>query len=264
MTRIYCLVLVAAAACGGGGGADDGAGDDGDQPITGMITEDAVWSGTVQLTGFITIAPGVTVTVEPGTSVQVAAATQITVQGTFDLAGEAGAPVTIGPAIEGQHWLGVAVEGSYTMHYGKQTGGGIFTTRPESVATIIDSETSRGLGDFFVMTDGTLDVEYSNVGLDAEAESTHCNVHIDHAAHVTFTHNNNVGVPYGLMLYAGALDATDFTHNNWTGNRIDVEQDQNGMAHFDGSYFAAGQPADVPGSTFADLATAPLTDCGPR
>lgn len=262
MTRIYSLALVAAvAACGGGGG---GNGDDTDPPITGMITEDAVWSGTVHMTGFVTIAPGVTVTVEPGTAVQVAAATSVTVQGTLDVQGEPGGIVTIGPEIADQHWLGIGVEGTYTLRYGVQTGGGIFTTRPESVATVTDSELRQGLGDFLVMTDGTLDVQYSNVGLDAEAESTHCNVHIDHAVRATFSHNNNVGVAYGLMLYAGTLDATDFTHNNWSGNHIDVEQDLTGAAHFDESYFADGQPADVPGSTFDNLATAPLTDVGPR
>src|SRR5204863_209268 len=82
----------------------------------------------------------------------------------------------------GPHSRGLGSEGTYPLRHGQQLGGGIFTNHPAPVATVIGSEVSRGLGDFFVMTDGTLDVEYSNVGIDVEAESSHCNVHIDHAA----------------------------------------------------------------------------------
>jgi hypothetical protein len=257
MTRTSCLAFALLAACGGGDDPADG-------PITGDLAESATWSGEVHVTGFINILPGVEIIVEPGTIVRAAAATSIDVQGTLDVRGEPGAVVSIEPEVEGQHWLGIGVSGTYTMHYGRQIGGGIFLTHPESVATIIDSEVSRALGDYFVVNDGTLHVEHTNVGIPEEAESTHCNVHINHALSVTFTHNNNVGVPYGLMLYAGTQSQNDFTHNNWSGNGIDVEQDLGGAAVFDDSYFAAGVPANVPGSSFANPAAAPLADCGPR
>lgn len=70
-----------------------------------------------------------------------------------------------------------------------------------------------------------------------------------------------MGVAYGLMLYAGS---GDFTHNNWSGNAIDIEPNPGGTGNFDDSYFANGRPSGVPGSTFEHPSIVPLADCGPR
>ncbi len=248
-----CLALLAVAACG----TDSPATVDG--PITGSIDRDLVVTGDAELEGFVTIEPGATVTVEAGANVHVAAGASIEVDGALVLAGTKDAPITFG-TVPGEFWLGTSVFGSLDMRYTTQFGGGVFTNAPEATATITDSQLSNAVGDFLVMNDGNLDVSFTNVGLPTN-DHTHCNVHINGAQSIRFTHNNNVGVAYGLMLYAGS---GDFTHDNWIGNVFDIEPEPAGTGHFDGGYFEAGQPHGVVGSTFDSLATTPLTDVGPR
>ncbi|MEM1068544.1 MAG: hypothetical protein AAGI63_06600, partial [Planctomycetota bacterium] len=61
--------------------------------VSGTITADEVWSGTVHVTGDVTIADGVNVTVEPGTVVKINASRWITGVGSFDVNGTASEPV---------------------------------------------------------------------------------------------------------------------------------------------------------------------------
>jgi len=247
-------IFLALAACG----TDAASGEPG--VITGSIAHDTVWSGTLDLHGFVTIEPGVVVTVEDGTTIRVASAASIEVDGTLDVEGVQGNAVTIAPANPGEYWLGVNVAGEYPMHYAKKTGGGIYTISPTAKLVISDSELSNAIGDYIVANDGSVDIQYSNLGLET-GDHTHCNLHFNEAKNIVFTHNNNVGVAYGLMLYGGS---GDFTHNNWSGNAVDIEPNPGGTGHFDDSYFARGVPGGVPGSTFENPAGARLADCGPR
>jgi len=249
--RTLLALLLILAACG------TEATDDG--PITGSIKEDTTWSGTRELRGFVTIEPGVTVTVDPGTTLNVAVGASIDVEGALDIRGEQGSVITLATAA-GEYWLGVSVAGTFTMRYGVQSGGAILTNTPAASVTISDSELSNALGDFLIMNGGAMDVQFTNVGLET-GDHTHCNMHVNEAQSITFTHNNNRGVAYGLMLYAGA---GDFRHNNWTGNAYDIEPEPGGTGHFDDSYFANGLPPGVTGSTFDNLSAAPLADTGPR
>lgn len=248
-------LLVIFAACG-----TSDAPPGGDGTISGSIGADTTWAGALQLKGFVTIEPGVTVTVDPGANITVATGASIDVEGTLAVAGEKGNVATIASA-PGEFWLGVQVAGTYTMSYGVQSGGSIITMAPGASVTVTDSELSAALGDFLIMNGGSMDVEFSNVGL-ASGDHTHCNMHVNEAASITFTHNVNRGVPYGLMLYAGT--GANFTHNNWIGNVYDVEPQPAGTGSFNESYFEKGIPPGVTGSTFDNLASAPLADVGPR
>jgi hypothetical protein len=254
-SRLMILPLALAAACG-----TDSPDDPAPTEITGVISRDATWSGALDLRGFVTIDPGVTVTVEPGTTIRVATAAAIEVDGTLAVAGTKDHPVTITPAEAGEHWLGITVAGTFTMQYATQRGGGLYTIGAAASVTVSDSQLSNAIGDFLIVEGGSFDIQYSNIGLEV-GDSTHCNVHITAASRIKFSHNNNVGVSYGLMLYGGA---GDFSHNNWIGNLFDIEPQAAGTGNFDDSYFARGIPAGVPGSTFGHPSAARLADCGPR
>jgi hypothetical protein len=229
-------------------------------PITGVLDHDQTWSGAVDLKGFVTVDKGVTVTVDAGTTVNIATGASIEVDGTLAVGGTKDAPITIAPVDPGQHWLGIQVAGTMTMSYATQTGGAISTIDPHASVTITDSQLSNALGDFLIVDGGSMDVQYSTLGIES-GDHTHCNVHINSVTSFKFTHNTNAGVAYGLMLYAGHAD---FTHNNWIGNVYDIEPAPAGVGTFDGSYFAKGMPSGIGGSSFENLATARLTDAQPR
>ena len=223
------------------------------------MSADTTLAGVVALTGGVTIASGATVTIQAGTIVEAAGGASIDVQGTLLVMGDKGNVATIESATTGDYWGGVRVEGTYEMHYGKQTGGPINTE--SGATTIIDSEISDVQGDYLVEDGGTVDVEYSNLG-DPGGTNTHCNIHINSVEKFTFTHSSNAGSVFGLMLYGGT--SSDFTHSNWLSNNTDVEPGATGTGSFDGDYFQAGQPPGVQGSTFDSLSTTQLTDVGPR
>ena len=227
-------------------------------PITGVIDHDTTWSGDLELHGFVTIPEGVTVTVAPGTTIDVATGAAIDVAGTLDIAGDKDAVVTLATASD--FWLGVQVQGTYIMHYGVQRGGGIATTADTASITITDSVLSDAIGDYLVMGGGSIDVEYTNLGLET-GDHSHCNIHVNAGDHITFTHSTNGGSSFGLMFYAGT---GDFSDDNWIGNFTDIEPEATGTGTFNGGYFPAGTPAGIQGSTFADLSATRRTDTGPR
>ena len=61
--------------------------------VSGTITADEVWSGTIRVTSDVTIADGVNVTVDPGTVVKIDATQWITAVGSLDVNGTAAEPV---------------------------------------------------------------------------------------------------------------------------------------------------------------------------
>lgn len=137
-----------------------------------------------------------------------------------------------------------------------------------SNALITDSSLSSAEGDFLTMTGGTLDMEYSTIGVEAPAiNTTHCNLHFNSTTSVIFKNNNNVNAPFGLMFYGGT---GTFTHNNWISTKaapasqVDIEPANAGTGDFSDSYFSNGVPPGTVGLTFNTPSTTRLTDCGPR
>ena len=230
-----------------------------DEPITGFITENQTWSGDRTIADFVTIDRDATVTVAAGTQLHALTASAIEVDGALVFEGTPEQTIELS-SLADELWLGISVAGELEMHYVDQRGGGVSTIAGDAKVTIADSRLASALGDLIVVDGGSVDISYSDIGI-AEGDHTHCNLHLNSVQAFRFTHNNNVGVSYGLMLYGGQ---GDFSHNNWMHNLIDIEPEPGGTGSFDDSYFARGQPPGVAGSTFANMASEPLADCGRR
>src|SRR5262249_31059035 len=166
-------------------------GDDGPTTeVSGHVTANTAWMDTIHVTAPVTIDPGVTVTVMPGTTINVATSAGITIAGTLDVQGTSAGKVSIKPDSGPYEGLTISSGGTLTMHYGVQVGGGIHLAGTAK-ATIIDSQMSRTQGDFLTMGGGTLDVEYSSLGLEpGQSDTTHCDMHIGGATTIKVTHSN--------------------------------------------------------------------------
>ncbi|MEM9490374.1 MAG: hypothetical protein AAGC55_14605, partial [Myxococcota bacterium] len=92
--------------------------------VSGDITENATWSGTVRLVGETVIPAGVAVNVEPGTAITADEAIFLRVAGTLTVNGTAENPVSILSA-EAAVWGGISVQegGTATLNY--VTGQGV-------------------------------------------------------------------------------------------------------------------------------------------
>jgi hypothetical protein len=237
-----------------------------DDGIHGEIATNTTWSGTVRITGGVTIDTGVTVTVAPGTSISTSGtAAYITVNGILDASGGTkAAPITIG----GGGGVTISAGGSATYSYVDHEGGGVHTIGTATF-TATDSKLSNANGgDFLTMAGGTINVTYSTLGETTGATSTHCNLHFDSGTgnNIVIQHSNIGGAPFGVMFYGG--DLADLTFNNWMGNSVDV--DSNGYTvsgDFSNSYFALGAPVQGTGNTFTLTnisTTVMVTPAGPR
>jgi len=237
----------------------------------GHISADTTWEGTINVPATVIIDAGVTVTVMPGTTVNFAPyPVNITLNGHLDVQGTSACKVTLQPAHAGDSWAGILAETGavLTMQHAVQVGGGIRTGGTANV-TIKDSELSHALGDWLVMSGGTVDVEYSTFGVSpGQSDTTHCDMHFNSGFGnvVTVTHSNVGTSVYGLMFYGGTN--ANLTYNNWFGNGIDVHTQVGApvSGDFSNSWFEKGAPVAASGSLFTlnNLATARLTDTGPR
>lgn len=250
------------------GGGDDGSGSDTGLNIAGHITSNVTWSGTSAIVGDTTIDAGVTVTIAAGSTVTLVSTAKVVVNGTLNVAGTAASKVHIGPAQTlGGHFANIAVPagGQLTMTFGVQEGGGIATSGSGKV-TITDSQMDKSGSDWLVMNGGNVDVEYSNIGLDEGlTDTTHCDLHVGGAGNtIKFEHDNVSTSQYGIMFYGGT--GADFQHDNWFANTHDIDTEPGVQGDFSGGWFEAGTPTAGPGAqlTLDNLATAKLTDCGPR
>ena len=272
MMKVLALALCAPlVACTSGTSGDiPPGGDDDTMPppddgISGEIATNTTWMGSVRITGSVTIDPGVTVTIAPGTTVTMTGtAVGVDVNGIIDASGGTKAqPISILQS----GYIRVNAGGSMTYSYVDQEGGGVHVSGT-GMFTATDSKLSNAQGgDFLTMGGGTINVSYSTLGEIGGATSTHCNLHFDQDTNntITVTHSNIGGAPYGVMFY-GAVGA-DMTFNNWLGNQIDVSTDNYTVSgDFSNGYFALGMPTAGPNATltFNTLATAMLTDAGPR
>lgn len=267
MTKLALLASLALAACGMDSTVPTPPGDDDGMvtEVSGHITADAMWTGTVKVVKTATIDPNITVTVGAGTTVIVASDAEIDINGTFDVQGTKDAKVKITPDTAGGHFYGVSIAsgGVLNMSYAVQDGGGIHLEAATAKATITDSAMSRASGDYLTMGGGTVDVEYSSIGLEpGQADTTHCDMHVGGTGlSIKVTHTNVSTSAYGIMFYGGT--GADFTYNNWFSNGVDIDSTTGVQGDFSSGWFAKGPPSG-PGITAQNLATARLTDAGPR
>lgn len=243
-------------ACVIGSGTDPGddtgpTGNPGGMTSTaGHISSSTTWSGLMEVTQQTTVDAGVTLTIAAGTTVKFGESASIVVNGLVDIQGTKASVVTLAPAVAGGRHGGFSVQptGEVKMTYGVQTGGGY--TLYGGKVTVTDSLMSKGEGtDFLRVETGTLDVSYSQVGLEPGSgpDTTHCDLHFQGAATtIKVTHSNIMTAPYGLMLYGGNVNVT---YNNWLGNDDDVNTQPGVAGDISFGYFAKGAPLATAGAT---------------
>ncbi|MGE0868923.1 MAG: right-handed parallel beta-helix repeat-containing protein [Kofleriaceae bacterium] len=285
LPAVLCLPLVACVVGDAGTGptgddddqTQDPGGNNGEHPDPPLdppagdparISTDTTWSGTVAVDVITTIDAGVTLTVSPGTTINMKSGTQIKVEGIMDVQGTSAEKVTIAATVPTQPHAGISVlsGGQLTLSYVVQSGGGIHTTSG-ATATIRDSTFSNpggpsSRGDFLVMGGGTLDMQYSEIGLSA-GDGTHCNLHFGGQNNTITIMNSTIrGVPYGLMLYGG--QNANLSNNNWD-NPIDIDTQPGVSANIEGSYFKRGAPTAQGGAQFTGIPSeTERTDALPR
>jgi len=268
MRKLSAIVLSLVAGCSIGD--DPKTGDEhvdaAPVPVTGKITANTTWKGTMQLTGITEIAPMVTVSVEAGTTLEFAQGAGIRVNGGLILYGTSAAKI-IGKAQAGATvWGPIDVDNGYVhMEYASFTGGSITTNGALAKLEIIDSKMFKASGDYIVMNGGSINMQYSQLGPDqGETDTTHCNLHINSSTTVSILRNNIAGAPYGVMFYGGI--GSNFQLNNWYGNMNDVDTQSGVEGNFSYSWFERGAPTAGPGAMIVadELATAKITQAGPR
>lgn len=225
------------------------------------MATDTMWTGNVTVEATTTIDPGVTVSVAPGTTVTFKNGASLNVAGTLDAQGTSASKIVFAPDAQTFGPINVPSGGKLTFRYVTMTGAAI-QTQGAGVATISDSELSKASGDLLIMNGGSLTFDYSNVGLDGGADTTHCNMHFAGTAANTIhvTHSNIRGVDYGVMFYSGT--GANFTFNNWSNiKNVDVSPGA-ATGDFQNSYFKTSPPASVAGIIVTTPAlTAPLPPC---
>jgi hypothetical protein len=266
------VALVLLAACGndsmplsadaGGGGGGSGS-NTMVTTINGSPVMSATWSGTIRITASIDIPNGVTITIAAGSTVEVASSASITVDGALTIAGVKGSTVTVeGLANDTWGFLTVDAGGAVSMSYAEYTGGNIDVKANGSIM-LRDSELSRVSGDLLTSEGGNIDVAYSWLGQpEGQSDTTHCDMHFEGGSPtLSITHTNVSTSVYGVMFYAGTN--ADFTYNNWFSNSIQVDISGTISGDFSNGWFDKNPPSGT-GITANNLATAMLTDAGPR
>jgi hypothetical protein len=273
---VVMFVLSFVGACQKSTGDDDGMGSNNEQvdaaipamttDVSADVTADTTWTGLIKVHTGIKVATGVTLTVTAGSVIQLDAAAGITVDGTVAINGAKGNVVTIGPATGNKYWRSWTVAtGTLNMTYVEQTGGA-FSISGTGTVMARDSEFSNAGNavDMFVASGGTLDLQYSWLGEpEGTTDTTHCNMHFEGSAFtsLTISHSNVSTASYGIMLYGGNVD---LTYNNWFGNSFDVDRQLTGKGDVSNGYFKKGNPTATASLTVANMATAMVSDAGPR
>jgi hypothetical protein len=231
--------------------------------VTTDVTTNTTWSGLVRVHSPINVVAGVTLDVAAGSTIQFDGSAGITVAGTVNVNGAKGSVVTIQPAPGGHYWRswGLAT-GTLNMTYVVSKGGGFSITNTGTL-TARDSEFSNVNGDLLVASGGTIDVQYSWIGLpEGMVDSTHCDIHFEGGNPiVTVSHSNISTSSYAIMFYAGTN--VDMTYNNWFANSIDVDKHGATSGDVSNGYFKKGNPTAT-GLTLTNMATAMVADAGPR
>jgi hypothetical protein len=234
--------------------------------VSGHITANVTWSDHIHVTANTIVDAGVTVTVMPGTTIAVASSSYIGLDGAIDIQGTSASKVNIAPAVGAPHWLGfnIAPGGVLTAHYLVEIGGSV-NTSGTGKATLIDCELSKASHDLVVMSGGTVDIEYTSIGLEpGQGDTTHCDMHTSGVNTIKVVHSNLSTAAYGIMFYGGTN--ADFTYDNWFSNAADVQLSPGSGAsgNFSFGWFQKGTGPSGIGITASNLASARLSDAGPR
>jgi len=257
---------------GGGGGSGSGAG------VSGHITADTTWTGTVEVTGAVTVDSGVTLSIDPGTTVNINGAYGITVIGNLNAPGTSAAKITIQPGTGLQHFGagegGITVgdgtaASTLTYTYVTQTGGGMLVEKA-ATATITDTNMYGSPGDFMTTQIGsTLVMKYSNLGMAATPtmDSTHCQTHFNGGT-LTMVHSNIAsatlsGGSYGSMYY-GTDTPGKMMYDNWLAqatNSTNVAVQPGAAGDFSNGYFMGGTPMATAGIIVGTPSTTQLLPC---
>ncbi|CAN5437598.1 hypothetical protein BH11MYX1_BH11MYX1_07320 [soil metagenome] len=256
---------------GGGNGADGGGEPMADAfiaqtttDVSSDVTTATTWSGLVRVHASITVAAGVTLTIEPSTVIQFDQNLGVTVKGTVLANGIKGATIGMQPAPGFQFWNAweVPTGGTVNFNYVTSKGGGITVTGGTAIAR--DSEFSHVTHDLLVVSAGTVDFEYSWIGVPAgQTDTTHCDLHFTGSPTIKVSHSNLSTAVYGVMFYGG--QNADFTYDNWFAN-TSINFDKQGgstTADISNSYFEGAVPMGS-GLTKNAMQAAMVTDAGPR
>jgi hypothetical protein len=280
-----CLPL---AACiigeenGSGGGGDDDTGDGGgggggggggmnDGSLTGVISSDTTWSGTVVIgidrQTTTRIDAGVTVTVAPGTTIKFkeGIGAGLDIRGTLKVDGTSAGKIQLGPNVgDNTYSLIVGTTGKLDLKYAVMTRGSI-QTNAGSTTTITDTLMSRAAGDLLIMNGGAVTMLHSQIGTPPGVpDTTHCNIHTSGNANtINITKSNINASPYGLMLYGG--QNAIFRNNNWYDNQTDIDTQPGVSADVTGSWFDGAPPVAGSGATLTGAPSATrIADAGVR
>lgn len=276
MISMGCGIDTAAPGQGGTGGGGSGSSADPNNPadpgdgtgpvveVSGHITTSTTWTGTIHVTASTFIDAGATLTVAAGATVDVDAGAAITVSGALEIQGTKASKVTFRSSSPDEYWSDIVVPrgGAMVATYLVEVGGGLDISSTGKVM-LTDSHLSHALGDLLVMSGGTLDMTYSEIGLDAGRDTTHCNMHVSGAPTITATHSTIAAAAYGVMFYGGSN--ANFQYTNWLGNTIDVETQPGSpvTGDFSHGYFTRPPPSYT-GFTMQNLSTSIVTDAGVR
>jgi hypothetical protein len=254
---------------GPGGGSNGSNNGSGSGAAANHIKTDTTWSGSVDVASSTTVDAGAKLTIAAGTTVKFGPSGALVVNGSVDVQGNKAQVVNLIPATAGAHFGTTAVEagGNLTMNYAVQTGGGIRVDG--GTLKLTNTRMAQAEGDFLVVGDGNVDVQYSAIGLEAGAgaDSTHCDMHFGGGgATIKVTHSNISTSSYGLMLYGG--NNVDLTFNNWFNNPIQIDTTAGVSANISNGWFDKGAPKAGGGATLtADNLSAtrlPATMAGPQ
>jgi hypothetical protein len=254
---------------GGGNGGGNGSGGGSGSAAANHIKSDMTWSGSVDVTSATTVDAGAKLTIAAGTTVKFGPSGALVVNGTVDVQGSKAQVVNLVPSTAGSHFGATAVEagGSLTMSYAVQTGGGIRVDG--GTLKLTNTRMAQAEGDFLVVGDGNVDVQYSAIGLEAGqgTDSTHCDMHFGGGGStIKVTHSNISTSSYGLMLYGG--NNVDLTFNNWFNNPIQIDTTAGVSGDISNGWFDKGAPKASGGATLkADNLSAtrlPATMAGPQ
>jgi hypothetical protein len=270
MSWMGCTADMADPAGGGDDGTGTGTGGNssidpgpGTGPVTeasGHITSNTTWSDRIHVASTITVDPNVTLTIAAGTTVNLETNGGIAVSGTLALQGTSTSKVVLRAATAGGYWSTISVpsHGTVTASYLVQVGGVLAITGGS--VTLVDSHMALARGDLLTMDGGTLDMSYSQIGLElGQQDTSHCDLHVSNAPTVKITRSNMSTSSYGIMFYGGT-NAT-FTYTNWFGNGVDVDAKPQVSGDFSHSYFAKGAPTGG-GITATDVQTTRVTNAG--
>lgn len=180
LSLVLAFTLAPLVACTVG---EPGGGDDDDPPIpvegeiSGAITANQTWSGTVTLVADATIADGVTVDVAAGTRFEGKMGTTLRVAGTLRVNGTEASPVTMVPTADALTWAGIVVDagGSATLtHATGERVANLLYCHADTEGCVLDHVTFVEVGSVLIAEDdaairGSVVTDMNNGGVTVTA-----------------------------------------------------------------------------------------------